>query len=52
MLVATDIAAQGIDVIGIELVVNYDLPEDAQIYVHRIGTARGVSRACDFFCHA
>jgi ATP-dependent RNA helicase RhlE len=41
VLVATDIAARGIDVTGIELVVNYDLPEDAQNYVHRIGrTAR------------
>ncbi len=41
VLVATDIAARGIDVIGIELVINYDLPEDAGNYVHRIGrTAR------------
>ena len=41
VLVATDIAARGIDVRGIELVINYDLPEDAQNYVHRIGrTAR------------
>ncbi|MBI3231700.1 MAG: DEAD/DEAH box helicase [Candidatus Doudnabacteria bacterium] len=37
VLVATDIAARGIDVTGIELVVNYDLPEQAQDYVHRIG---------------
>jgi ATP-dependent RNA helicase RhlE len=41
VLVATDIASRGIDVTGIELVINYDLPEDAQNYVHRIGrTAR------------
>jgi ATP-dependent RNA helicase RhlE len=41
VLVATDIAARGIDVKGIELVINYDLPEDAENYVHRIGrTAR------------
>ena len=41
MLVATDIASRGIDVAGIELVINYDLPEDAENYVHRIGrTAR------------
>jgi ATP-dependent RNA helicase RhlE len=41
VLVATDIAARGIDVAGIELVINYDLPEDAGNYVHRIGrTAR------------
>ncbi len=37
VLVATDIAARGIDVSGIELVVNYDLPEQAEDYVHRIG---------------
>ncbi|TAN60768.1 DEAD/DEAH box helicase, partial [bacterium] len=41
VLVATDIAARGIDVSGLDLVINYDLPEDAQNYVHRIGrTAR------------
>lgn len=37
VLVATDIAARGIDVTGIELVVNYDLPQDPSDYVHRIG---------------
>lgn len=37
ILAATDIAARGIDVRGIELVINYDLPEDAENYVHRIG---------------
>jgi ATP-dependent RNA helicase RhlE len=37
ILVATDIAARGIDVHGIELVINYDLPEDPESYVHRIG---------------
>ncbi len=37
VLVATDIAARGIDVKGIELVVNYDLPSNAEDYVHRIG---------------
>lgn len=41
VLVATDIAARGIDVKGIELVVNFDLPMQASDYVHRIGrTAR------------
>jgi len=41
VLCATDIAARGIDVKGIELVVNYDLPSVADDYVHRIGrTAR------------
>jgi ATP-dependent RNA helicase RhlE len=37
ILVATDIASRGIDVMGIELVVNYDLPDDSENYVHRIG---------------
>ncbi len=37
VLVATDIAARGIDVTGIQLVVNYDLPDSADDYVHRIG---------------
>ncbi|NQU95908.1 MAG: DEAD/DEAH box helicase [Candidatus Omnitrophica bacterium] len=37
ILVATDIAARGIDVVGIELVLNYDIPEDTENYVHRIG---------------
>jgi ATP-dependent RNA helicase RhlE len=37
VLVATDIAARGIDVTGIELVVNFDLPDQAEDYVHRIG---------------
>ncbi len=41
VLVATDIAARGIDVKGIELVLNYDLPTNAEDYIHRIGrTAR------------
>lgn len=37
VLVATDIAARGIDVSKIELVINYDLPDEAENYVHRIG---------------
>ncbi|MBN1269579.1 MAG: DEAD/DEAH box helicase [Kiritimatiellae bacterium] len=37
ILVATDIAARGIDVMGIELVMNYDLPDEHENYVHRIG---------------
>lgn len=37
VLVATDIASRGIDVKNIELVINYDLPEHPEDYVHRIG---------------
>ena len=41
VLVATDLAARGIDVQGITHIINYDIPEDPHIYVHRIGrTAR------------
>ncbi|MBI5226206.1 DEAD/DEAH box helicase [Candidatus Micrarchaeota archaeon] len=41
ILVATDIAARGLDVDDIELVVNYNLPDEPEVYVHRIGrTAR------------
>ena len=36
-LVATDVAARGIDVDDVELVINYDIPEDFEYYVHRIG---------------
>jgi ATP-dependent RNA helicase RhlE len=37
ILIATDIAARGIDVSNLELVVNYDLPDDPETYIHRIG---------------
>ncbi len=41
VLVATDVAARGIDVDGIAAVVNYDVPQDPEVYVHRMGrTAR------------
>jgi ATP-dependent RNA helicase DeaD len=37
ILVATDVAARGIDVNGVDAVINYDLPMDLEYYVHRIG---------------
>ncbi|MBI4581694.1 MAG: DEAD/DEAH box helicase, partial [Planctomycetes bacterium] len=41
VLVATDLAARGIDVHGISHIINYDVPDDPHVYVHRIGrTAR------------
>ncbi len=44
ILVATDIVARGIDIDGIDLVMNYDVPRDPEDYVHRIGrTARAQS---------
>ena len=46
ILVATDVAARGIDVSGIDYVVNYDTPQNSDIYVHRIGrTGRAPSAA-------
>ena len=42
LLIATDVLSRGIDIKGINLVINYDIPSDAEDYVHRIGrTARG-----------
>lgn len=37
VIIATDIAARGIDIANLELVINYDLPDVAETYVHRIG---------------
>jgi ATP-dependent RNA helicase RhlE len=52
VLVATDIAARGIDVDGISHVINYELPNEPESYVHRIGrTARaGASGVALSFC--
>lgn len=51
-LVATDVAARGIDVDDLKMVINYDLPQEAENYVHRIGrTARaGKSGKAYTFC--
>lgn len=44
VLVATDILSRGIDIDGIDLVINYDVPHDGEDYIHRIGrTARAES---------
>ena len=55
VLIATDIAARGIDIDQLPLVVNYDLPEVAETYVHRIGrTGRAghEGQACSFCSEA
>ncbi|OAQ39650.1 RNA helicase [Pedobacter psychrophilus] len=45
VLIATDISARGLDVKGVQYVINYDLPDVAENYVHRIGrTGRGNNR--------
>lgn len=56
LLVATDVAARGLDIEGLDLVVNYDLPDDTESYVHRIGrtaragkTGKAVTLACEKF---
>jgi ATP-dependent RNA helicase RhlB len=58
MLVATDVAARGLDIDALALVINYDVPEDAESYVHRIGrTARAgkagkaITLACEKFVY-
>lgn len=45
MLISTDVAARGIDLPGVDYVVNYDVPDVAENYVHRVGrTGRGMER--------
>lgn len=49
VLVATDILSRGIDIDGIDMVINYNLPKDAEDYIHRIGrTARAQQRGLAF----
>ncbi len=57
-LVATDVAARGIHIDDLELVVNYDIPEHCENYVHRIGrtaragkTGKAISLACEDYVH-
>ena len=44
VIVATDVAARGLDVDGVTTVVNYDLPTDPEVYVHRIGRTGRMGR--------
>jgi len=54
LLIATDVAARGIDVDGITHVINFELPDDMEVYTHRSGrTARaGKSGICMTICHS
>jgi len=49
ILVATDIAARGIDVAAVSHVINYDMPDTADAYTHRIGRTGRISRSGDAF---
>ena len=44
-MVATDIAARGIDINELNMVINYDLPDVAETYVHRIGRTGRAGRS-------
>ena len=54
ILVATDVAARGLDIEHVSHVVNYDIPLDPESYVHRIGRTGGPGRdrRGDYACHA
>ena len=49
VLVATDVMSRGIDVVGIDIVISYDVPRDPEDYIHRIGrTARASKKGIAF----
>ena len=52
ILIATDVSARGIDIPNVEYVVNYDMPESSEYYVHRVGrTGRGSQKGQAYsFC--
>jgi len=52
VLIATDVSARGIDIPNVDYVINYDLPEQAENYVHRVGrTGRGRNKGLAYsFC--
>jgi ATP-dependent RNA helicase RhlE len=52
MLIATDVSARGIDIADVDFVINYDVPDHPEAYVHRVGrTGRGTKRGFAYtFC--
>jgi ATP-dependent RNA helicase RhlB len=59
ILVATDVASRGLHIEGVTHVINYDLPQDSEDYVHRIGRTaragaggRAISLACETYVHS
>ncbi len=59
VLVATDVAARGLHIPDVTHVINYDLPQDAEDYVHRIGrtaragaTGQAISLCCERYCYS
>ncbi len=59
ILVATDVASRGLHIDGVTHVINYDLPQDSEDYVHRIGRTaragadgRAISLACETYVHS
>ncbi len=52
ILIATDVAARGIDVDNVEVVINYDIPQDNEYYVHRIGRTGRAGRTGRSFTFA
>ncbi|MDR0817795.1 MAG: DEAD/DEAH box helicase [Clostridiales Family XIII bacterium] len=49
VLVATDVAARGIDVDNIDVVINYDLPQDSDSYIHRVGRTGRAGKSGDAY---
>src|SRR5699024_12274214 len=47
VLVATDVAARGLDISGVTHVYNFDIPQDRESYVHRIGRTGRAGRTCE-----